>query len=61
MASRTQRSPFAEWWWTIDRLMLAALLALILAGIILLLAASTPVATNSGSIRFISSTGRFSI
>ncbi len=48
MASRTQRSPFAEWWWTIDRLMLAALFALILAGIILLLAASTPVATKLG-------------
>ena len=48
MASRTQRSPFAEWWWTIDRLMLAALLALILAGVILLLAASTPVATKLG-------------
>ena len=48
MASRTQRSPFAEWWWTIDRLMLAALCALILAGIILLLAASTPVATKLG-------------
>jgi cell division protein FtsW len=48
MASRTQRSPFAEWWWTIDRLMLAAICALILAGIILLLAASTPVATKLG-------------
>jgi cell division protein FtsW len=48
MTSRTQRSPFAVWWWTIDRLMLAALLALILAGVILLLAASTPVATKLG-------------
>ncbi len=48
MTSRTQRSPFAVWWWTVDRLMLAALCALILAGIILLLAASTPVATKLG-------------
>src|SRR5262245_6396704 len=48
MTSRTQRSPFAVWWWTVDRLMLAALGALILAGIILLLAASTPVATKLG-------------
>jgi cell division protein FtsW len=48
MTSRTQRSAFAVWWWTVDRLMLAALGALILAGIILLLAASTPVATKLG-------------
>ena len=60
MTSRTQRSPFAEWWWTIDRLMLAALLALILAGVILLLAASTPVASKLGLDPFISSTGRSS-
>ena len=48
MVSRTQRTPFAEWWWTIDRLMLAAIGALMLAGIILLLAASPPVATKLG-------------
>jgi cell division protein FtsW len=48
MVSRTQRTPFALWWWTVDRLMLAALGALMLAGIILLLAASTPVATKLG-------------
>jgi cell division protein FtsW len=48
MVSRTQRTPFADWWWTIDRLMLAAIGALMLAGIILLLAASPPVATKLG-------------
>jgi cell division protein FtsW len=48
MISRTERSPFAQWWWTIDRLTLAALGALMLAGIILLLAASPPVATKLG-------------
>lgn len=48
MASRTERTPFAKWWWTIDRLMLAAIGALMLAGIILLLAASPPVATKLG-------------
>jgi cell division protein FtsW len=48
MISRTQLTPFAVWWWTIDRLTLAALGALILAGIILLLAASTPVASKLG-------------
>ena len=25
MVSRTERTLFAEWWWTIDRLMLAAI------------------------------------
>jgi cell division protein FtsW len=48
MISRTQLTPFAVWWWTIDRLLLAALGALMLAGIILLLAASSPVATKLG-------------
>jgi cell division protein FtsW len=48
MVSRTQRTPFAEWWWTVDRLTLAAIFALMLAGIILLLAASSPVATKLG-------------
>lgn len=48
MVSRTERSPFADWWWTVDRLMLAALIALMLAGIILSLAASPPVAVRIG-------------
>jgi len=48
MISRTQLSPFAAWWWTMDRLTFAALGALMLAGIILLLAASTPVAAKLG-------------
>ncbi len=48
MVSRTQRTPFAVWWWTVDRPLLAALGALMLAGIILLLAASSPVATKLG-------------
>jgi cell division protein FtsW len=48
MVSRTQRTPFGEWWWTIDRLMLAALCTLMLAGIVLSLAASPPVANRIG-------------
>lgn len=48
MMSREQRTPFSEWWWTIDKLLLAAIMALILAGIILSLAASPPVATRIG-------------
>lgn len=48
MISRTRLTPFAVWWWTIDRLTLAGLGALMLAGIILLLAASSPVASKLG-------------
>jgi cell division protein FtsW len=48
MASRAQRSVFNEWWWTIDRLMLAALFALMFIGVVLLLAASPAVAERIG-------------
>ena len=48
MVSRAERTPFAAWWWTVDRLMLAALLGLMLAGIVLSLAASPPVAARLG-------------
>jgi cell division protein FtsW len=48
MLSREQRTPFSEWWWTVDRLQLAGIIALMLAGIILSLAASPPVATRIG-------------
>jgi cell division protein FtsW len=46
MVSRAQRTPFGDWWWTVDRLMLGALAALMLAGIVLCLAASPPVAAR---------------
>jgi cell division protein FtsW len=48
MVSRLERTPFAAWWWTVDRLLLAAFLALMLGGIILSLAASPPVAVRLG-------------
>lgn len=48
MVSRAQRTPFAEWWWTVDRLTLAAIGALMLAGVVLSLAASPPVAGRLG-------------
>jgi len=48
MISREQRTPFSEWWWTVDRVLLAAVVALMLAGVILSLAASPPVATRIG-------------
>jgi cell division protein FtsW len=48
MVSRTERTPFAAWWWTVDKLTLAALATLMLAGIVLSLAASPPVAARIG-------------
>lgn len=40
MLHRDQRTPFSDWWWTVDKLLLAAIAALMLAGVILSLAAS---------------------
>jgi cell division protein FtsW len=48
MVSRNERTQFAAWWWTVDRLMLAALAALMVGGIVLSLAASPPVAARLG-------------
>ncbi|MCF2522574.1 putative lipid II flippase FtsW [Bradyrhizobium sp. G127] len=48
MISREQRTPFSEWWWTVDRLLLAAFMTLMIAGVILSLAASPPVAVRIG-------------
>jgi cell division protein FtsW len=48
MIERDQRTPFGEWWWTVDRLLLAALLTLMLSGIVLSLAASPAVAVRIG-------------
>jgi cell division protein FtsW len=38
----------SEWWWTVDRQLLAALVTLILSGVVLSLAASPPVASRLG-------------
>ncbi len=48
MISREQRTPLSEWWWTVDRLLLAAVMTLMLSGVILSLAASPPVAARLG-------------
>ena len=48
MLSREERTPFSEWWWTVDKPLLGAILALMLTGVILSLAASPPVATRIG-------------
>jgi len=48
MVSRVERTRFANWWWTVDRLMLAAIAVLMMTGIVLSLAASPAVATRIG-------------
>lgn len=48
MVSRADRSAFAEWWWTVDKYLLAGLIALIVGGVVLSLAGSPPVAERLG-------------
>lgn len=50
--ARTDRSMVAQWWWTVDRWMLAAIVALAFIGAILVLAASPAVATRIGMDSF---------
>jgi len=44
MVSRAHRTPFSEWWWTVDRPLLFAVSVLMLCGVVLSLAASPHVA-----------------
>ncbi|MCW2273580.1 cell division protein FtsW [Rhodoblastus acidophilus] len=48
MVSRAERSPVADWWWTVDRWLLAAVGALIVCGLVLIMAGSPPVAERIG-------------
>jgi len=48
MFSRDKKTPFAEWWWSIDRELLGALILLMTAGMVLSFAASPPVAERIG-------------
>jgi cell division protein FtsW len=48
MVSRAERSVLADWWWTVDRWLLAALAALIVLGLVLTMAGSPPVAERLG-------------
>ncbi|MBY8915772.1 putative lipid II flippase FtsW [Nitratireductor rhodophyticola] len=52
MVSRTDRSPVANWWWTIDRWFLAAFLMLMGLGVLLSFAASPAVAERIGLSSF---------
>lgn len=49
MASRIDRSPVSEWWWTIDRYLLFTLLFLLASGVVLSFAASPAVAERIGA------------
>jgi cell division protein FtsW len=48
MVSRADRSRFAEWWWTVDKVLLAGFIGLMLGGVILSLAGSPAVAERLG-------------
>ena len=48
MVSRAERSPFSDWWWTVDRILLATVGVLMMAGIVLAMAGSPPVAERLG-------------
>jgi cell division protein FtsW len=52
MISRAERSLVGDWWWTIDRLLLAALAALMLSGLVFLMAGGPPVAERLGLSTF---------
>ena len=46
--SRTDKSILGQWWWTVDRGMLAAFLILAVLGVLLVATASPPVAERIG-------------
>ncbi len=48
MVSRAQRTPFAEWWWTVDKYLLGGVVVLMLVGIVLSFAGSPAVAERLG-------------
>jgi cell division protein FtsW len=52
MVSRAERSAFGDWWWTVDRMLLAGLAILMLAGLVFLMAGGPPVAERLGLSTF---------
>ena len=49
MFSRERKTPLAEWWWTVDRQLLAALILLLAVGVALSFATSPAVAERLGN------------
>jgi cell division protein FtsW len=52
MMSRAERSVVGDWWWTVDRLLLAGLAALMVSGLVFLMAGGPPVAERLGLSTF---------
>src|SRR4051812_50218099 len=52
MMSRAERSLVGDWWWTVDRAMLAALAILMISGLVLLMAGGPPGAERLGPSTF---------
>lgn len=52
MVSRAERSLVGDWWWTVDRLLIAALACLMVAGVVVLMAGGPPVAERLGLSTF---------
>lgn len=49
MFSRAEKTPLAEWWWSIDKELLGALIMLLACGMVLSFGASPPVAERIGA------------
>lgn len=56
MMSRAERSPLGDWWWSVDRSLLAGLAILMVAGLVFLMAGGPPVAErlNLPTFHFVS-------
>ena len=52
MVSRAERSAFGDWWWTVDRMLIAGLAILMLSGLVFLMAGGPPVAERLGLSTF---------
>ncbi len=52
MVSRAERTLVGEWWWTVDRLLIAGLGLLMIAGLVFLMAGGPPVAERLGLSTF---------
>jgi cell division protein FtsW len=48
MSSRAERTLVSDWWWTVDRWLIAGLAALLIAGFVFLMAGGPPVAERLG-------------